>query len=60
MSETVKFRFFRDFDWLGPNRKCVFCKLAVWAFKKTDTPIDVPRHAAEAAEAAGAGERVQG
>ena len=60
MSATVKFRFLRDFDWHGPNRKCVFCKLAIYAFKRTTgQPVDVPEAAARAAEEAGAGERTQ-
>jgi len=57
---TVRFRFFRHFDWLGPNPKCVLCKLAIYAFQKTapGQTIDVPAEAAHAAESAGAGERV--
>lgn len=55
---TTRFRFFRDFDWKGPHPYCVLCKFAIWAFKKTDDPIEIPEAAAREAEAAGAGERV--
>lgn len=55
---TVPFRFFRNFDWRAPHPYCVLCKFVIWAFKKSDEPIEIPEAAALEAEAAGAGERV--
>lgn len=55
------FRFSKDFDWWGHPRNCKLCKLALWAFKRTPDdhePIEIPEAAADAAEAAGAGKRV--
>jgi hypothetical protein len=56
---SVRFRFFRNFDWHAPHPYCVLCKFVIWAFKKTDEPIEIPEAAALEAEAAGAGERVE-
>lgn len=51
----IWFRFTRDFDWWGKNPHCVFCQLALWAFKRRDEAIEIPEEAAAAAIAAGAG-----
>lgn len=55
------FKFDEDFTWWGldPNRRCKLCKaLSLFAFKRRETPIEIPEDAAKAAEAAGVGARV--
>lgn len=50
----ILFRFFRDFDW-DTLTTCRLCAPVTMAFK-AGAAILVPKEAAEAAEAAGAGE----
>lgn len=55
------FKFDKDFNWWGldPNRKCKICKaLSLFAFKRREIPVEIPDDAAKAAEAVGAGTRV--
>lgn len=55
------FKFDKDFDWWGldPNRRCKLCKaLSLFAFKRRSKPIEIPDEAADAAEKAGVGKRV--
>lgn len=52
----VRFLFTRDFDWL--TRRCLVCQAVTVAFKRGHD-LFVSREAADAAESAGAGKRVQ-
>ena len=51
----TRFKFNQNFEWFGPNPKCKLCALALWAFTRSETPIEIPDEAASAAYAAGAG-----
>ena len=55
----TRFQFTRDFPWWGPNPKCKLCALALWMFTRANEPVDIPDDAADAAELAGAGQRVE-
>jgi hypothetical protein len=55
------FKFDKDFKWWGvhPNRKCKICKaLSLWMFKASSRVIEIPDQAADDAEKAGVGHRV--
>lgn len=54
--QKVPFRFSRDFDWDGPPEACPTCQLVTYAYKAGECLAF--EAAADAAEAAGAGERI--